>query len=247
MEADYKRILEDFNQQIETLVAERTMSLMSLTVADKIRNPSCVIKGLCNRILKMDEVGGKTKEELRMISQEADKLEKIVVEFQNLFMEKRSLFTHEDLNLVVMDIISIIKKNCAHQEINLHIDLASNSLKMNMQKNLFRAAVFHVLKNAVEATPQGGRIIVATEAGSDSVELRISNSGPGISPQDLPKIFDPFFSTKKQRFGMGLSLVKQIISEHLGRISVSSEPLNGTTFTLTFPVNWFGKGEVKPA
>jgi signal transduction histidine kinase len=241
LETDYKRILEDFNQQIETLIAERTMGLMSLTVADKIRNPAYVIKGVCKKLAEREQMSEKTREGLELIGREAGKLETLVDEFQNILKKKRSLYTHEDLNSVVADVASLVERECMRQEVLLEMNPCMAGARINMQRNLLRAAVFHILKNAVEATPRGGKITVSTTAGDDTVLLKISDTGSGISQEDIPKIFDPFFSTKTHRFGMGLSLVRQIISEHLGQIRVDSEPNKGTTFTLTFPVNWLGK------
>jgi signal transduction histidine kinase len=242
METDYKRILEDYSQQIETLIAERTMSLMALTVADRIRNPAHVIEGVCRRLGEKEEMSGKVREGMGLIGQEAEKLNRIVEEFQDLLKSKRSLFTFEDLNAVVADVASLIQKECIRQGVIIEVDLCGNHVRMNMQKNLLRTAVFQILKNAIESTPPGGRITVSTSAGADMIFLKISDTGVGISQEDVPRIFDPFFSTKTHRFGMGLSLVKQILSEHLGRIHVDSEPHKGTTFTLEFPVSWLGKG-----
>lgn len=246
-EADYKRILEDFNQQIETLIAERTMSLMALTVADRIRNPAYVTRTVCNRLVSREEMSANVREGLELVRQQAEKLEKIVDEFQGLLKNKRSLYVYEDLNAVVAEVSSLIQKECTRQGVLLELDLCKTGAKINMHKKLMHVAVFHILKNAVEATPRGGRINVSSTAGADTVILKISDTGLGISPEDIRRIFDPFVSTKRNRFGMGLSLVRQIVSEHLGRISVDSEPNKGTTFTLEFPVNWLGKCEPSDA
>jgi signal transduction histidine kinase len=242
MEAEYKRILEDFNQQIETLIAERTMSLMALTVADRIRNPAYVIEATCRRLAEKEEMSGKTREGLELIGQEAGKLEKIVDEFHELHKSKRSLFAYEDLNAVVADVASIIEKECTLQGVFLEVNLCKTGARMNMQKKLLRAALFQILRNAVEATPRGGRITVTSAAEADTVLLSVANTGFGIPREHFEKIFEPFFSTKTNRFGMGLPLVKQIVSEHLGRISVDSEPERGATFTFEFPANWLGIG-----
>ncbi len=84
-------------------------------------------------------------------------------------------------------------------------------------------------------------ITVTTAGDNEKVTLAISDTGAGIPEEDIGRIFDPFFSTKLFRFGMGLPLVKQIISEHLGEIKVESEPGKGTTFKLIFPVRWIEK------
>jgi signal transduction histidine kinase len=103
--------------------------------------------------------------------------------------------------------------------------------------------VFHLMTNAVEATPEGGRITVETSGEPGKVVLTISDTGSGIPPGVADRIFDPFFSTKAQRFGIGLPLIKQIVTEHLGDIEVESEEGRGTTFRLVFPATWMSKAE----
>ena len=94
MEKEYNHLLEEFNQEIETLVAERTMSLMALTVADKIRNPASVIGLTCKRILDKEDVPEKLKPKLQSIMDEADKLYAIVEKFQSYLKSKKSLFQY---------------------------------------------------------------------------------------------------------------------------------------------------------
>jgi signal transduction histidine kinase len=82
---------------------------------------------------------------------------------------------------------------------------------------------------------------VSTSQDQELITVSIADTGPGIPSEDVERIFDPFFTTKKMRFGMGLPLVKQIVSEHLGETKVESEMGKGTTFRLIFPVRWMEK------
>ena len=103
---------------------------------------------------------------------------------------------------------------------------------------LLRIAIYHLLFNAVEATPRGGTITISTLISDENVILEISDTGKGFRGDETEKLFDPFFSTKKHSYGMGLPLVMHIVIEHLGKIDVESEEGIGTTFRLTFPVRW---------
>jgi signal transduction histidine kinase len=99
-------------------------------------------------------------------------------------------------------------------------------------------ALFHVLKNAVEATARGGEISVQTRLDGERVFFSVEDTGHGISGEEVDAIFRPFYSTKESGFGMGLPLVKQIITEHLGEMVLNSRPGQGTTFQMYFPVRW---------
>ncbi len=244
---DKKRIeainadLTELNQELETMVAERTMSLMALTVADRVRNPAAVIGWTCKRIIEKEDVSEKLEENLKDVIDESEKLESIVKDFEAILKSKQSRFRYEDINEIVRGVVSIVEKEADEKDVKISVSLAEHPLKINTQKNLLRAAIFHIIRNAIEATPEGGRITITTSDGKDSVNLTISDTGLGIPKEDIDKIFDPFFSTKLFRFGMGLPLVKQIVSEHLGEIKVESEIGKGTTFKMIFPVRWIEK------
>jgi len=238
MENDYRHILEEFNQGIETLVSERTMSLMALTIADKVRNPVTVIGLTSKKILEEEGVPDRLREKLRDIVNEVDKLEAIVRDFQTVLKSRQSMFSYEDINGLLKGLVPIIEKEAAYKGASLVMSLSEQPLKINIQKNLLRIAILHVLRNAVEATNNGGSVRVSTSGDKDKITLSISDTGQGIAKADIDKIFDPFYSTKKHRFGMGLALVKQIVSEHMGEISVESEMTRGTTFSMIFPARW---------
>lgn len=238
MEKNYRHTLEELNQELETLIAERTMNLMALSVADKVRNPVTVISGTCRRILEKEKVSDVVKEKLKDILTEAEKLEGIVKDFQALLKGRQSIFRYEDINDVVENVISVIEKEAEHKGVELIKNLSGQPLRINMSKNLLRVAILYIIRNAIEAVSEGSRITVATSGDGDRVLLTISDTGHGISDEDLSMIFEPFFTRKEQGFGMGLPVVKQIVSEHLGEIQVESEIGKGTTFRMTFPMRW---------
>jgi signal transduction histidine kinase len=238
MEKDYKDLLEEFNYEIETLVAERTMSLIALTMADKIRNPASVIGLTCKRILDKEHDPEELRAKLGNIISETDKLERLVKDFETLLKNRRSKFAYQDINENVKGAVSIIKNKASGKGVDLVLNLSTHPLKTNIQKNLMQIAISHILKNSIEATPEGGGVTVSTGKDQDNILLTIADTGHGISKKDSDRIFDPMFSTKKQRFGMGLSIVKQIVSEHMGEIDVESDTGKGTTFRIKLPVRW---------
>jgi len=231
--------LSEMNQELETLLSERTMSLMALTVADRIRNPVSVIGWICQRILEKEEVPERLSGKLTDIIDESKKLAVIVKDFETILKSRQSVFKYEDINEIIRGVVRLLQREMDEKGLRVGVDLGKQQLRLNTQKNLMRAAIFHLIRNAIDATPSGGSIMIATSAGDDHIVLSVADTGTGIPKEDIERIFDPFFTTKKFRFGMGLPLVKQIVSEHLGDISVESEDGKGSTFRLSFPVRWF--------
>jgi signal transduction histidine kinase len=230
--------LSEMNKELETLVAERTMAMMGLTVADQVRNPAVVIACTCKGILSKWKLMPEMKDKLEGISEECRRLESVVTNFEYLSRSRRSVFKHEDINEVIRSVLSFVEKEASDRRISLNVNLSPEPLTTNLEKNLLRAALFHVLRNALEATSEGDRISVESSGDSDKITVIISDNGHGIPKEICEKVFDPYFSTKLHKFGMGLPLVKQIISEHLGEVMLESEEDKGTTVTMTFPVRW---------
>ncbi len=228
----------EFNQEMETMLNERTMSLMALTVADRVRNPAALISGVCKRLSEKGDIPERMKDSFEIITDSSKDLEKIVTDFQSLLKSRQSKFAYEDLNKVVEGAVNVIARKADDKGVRLSVNLAAGTLMINAQLNLLRVAIFHLIKNAIEATPEAGSVLVATYAEGGRIFLSVADTGAGIPDEIIGRIFDPFFTTKGQSFGMGLPLVKQIVTEHMGEISVESEEGKGTKFNIIFPERW---------
>lgn len=237
-EKDYRHLLEEYTRGIEALVAERTVSLLALTIADKIRNPATVIGLTCKKILEGQEDTNRIREHLATIVAEAEKLDAIVLQFQALLKNKKSLFFYLDVNDIVRAALSATQKEAAAGGLRLDVNLSELPLRINAEKNLMQVALTHVIRNAIAATPRGGTVTISTLQEADAAVVTIIDTGCGIPGDALGRIFDPFFSTKEYSFGMGLPLVRQIVTEHMGKVDVESLPGRGTTFRITLPCRW---------
>ncbi|MBU1741077.1 MAG: sensor histidine kinase, partial [Proteobacteria bacterium] len=95
----------------------------------------------------------------------------------------------------------------------------------------------NLVVNALEAMPQGGRLEVSAGQDGGFLEVRVGDTGAGIAPADLTRLFDPFFSTKKKGSGLGLAIAQRIVDNHGGTIRAESEPDKGTTFVVRLPLD----------
>ncbi len=243
---EYSNMLERFNSELESLVAERTMNLLALKLADETRTPAAIIGGTSRRIIEKGGIRAEAREDISVIMDEARKLEDIVRDFQSLLKGKKTAFTYEDINQIVKEVLPIVEREASRKNVSVITTFEERPLKINAQKDLLRMAIFNILRNALEATPEGGTISVSTSADEKRIELTVSDTGHGIPDDILDKIFDPYYSMKVYTFGMGLPLIKQIVSEHLGEIDVRSETGRGTTVRILFPARWLYKTGVPP-
>jgi signal transduction histidine kinase len=190
-------------------------------------------------ILKNTDFGGNDKRRMEIIIHEISRLERILDEMLDfarpvkLNLEPASINSVMDACLEVMDARirerGIAIKKLYHRRLP-HILIDHEKIEQ---------AIINVLLNAVEILPEGGNIEIVTKqlrGNGCSIQIEISDDGPGISMEDLPYVFDPFFSNKKRGTGLGLSNVNRIIEAHGGTGSVSLRKPRGTKVSLIIPV-----------
>jgi PAS domain S-box-containing protein len=223
--------------------AESLASLTTMTagVAHEIKNPLGAI-GIHIQLVKK-ALQGKTTvasklilKNIDVVSEEVERLNKIVVDF--LFAVRPMNIKPEriDLNSLMREILDFVKVELTENKITLEEKLTRHLPKILIDPKAIRQAVLNIIKDALAAMPRGGTLTAATGKKGDYVRLVISDTGTGISQENLDKIFEPYFTTKEFGSGLGLTNVFKIIKEHRADISVDSEPGKGASFTISFPV-----------
>jgi signal transduction histidine kinase len=151
-------------------------------------------------------------------------------------------FRSTDLNQVIRETVSLVEHQLKTSKIELTLDLAEGLPTIHGNPGKLQQVFLNLLLNAKDAMPAGGQLRVVTQA-NGHVEAVVSDSGSGIAPEHLKRIYDPFFTTKttpkpgeRRGTGLGLSVSYGIIQEHAGKIHVESAVGAGTTFHLEFPI-----------
>ena len=240
----------------------RAESLASLTtlaagVAHEIKNPLGSIGihiQLIQKALAKEEVDReKVLGFVDVVNEEVDRLNRIVVDF--LFAVRPVDVEPEpsDLNQIIRDLLDFLRFELKEHNVATEAHLADELPELDLDQKFVKQALMNLVKNALAAMPNGGTLSFSTERRGDEVLLRIMDTGEGISEENLGKIFEPYFTTKDFGSGIGLTLVYKVVKEHKGEISVVSQPGEGTTFSILFPIpqrvqhllSWSGEsGEV---
>jgi signal transduction histidine kinase len=210
---------------------------MAAVITHEVRNPLSSI-GLNAELLE-EEVANVSPEAValcRAIEKEVDRLTAITEEYLRFARLPRPRLEREHLNSIVAGVIEFQKEDLLSRGVRVEAHLAEALPPVSADEGQLRQALLNLLRNAADAMTGGGELTVTTRRGDDgAVEVSVQDSGPGIADEHLPKIFEPFFSTKDGGTGLGLALTQQIVAEHGGRIVVESRPGAGTTFTLRLP------------
>jgi signal transduction histidine kinase len=210
---------------------------MAGQVAHEVRNPLSSI-GLNTELLE-DELGARdseARELCRKIRNEVDRLTQITEIYLGLRGGKPKL-ARESLNAIVDDLVGFVRKDLANRHVELDTELDPEDPIGNIDANQIRQCLINLVRNAADAVSGkgGGRVVVRTRGARGRVEVAVEDDGVGIAGEQLPRLFEPFFSTKKGGTGLGLALTQQIIQDHGGEIHVASRVGRGTTFTLSVP------------
>jgi signal transduction histidine kinase len=244
MEEDHHHLEETsheilaLNREMEALVMERTMSEMALGIAHGIRNPLHIIGGFSHRLLKKTDSDDPTRDWLKAIAEEAKRIEDMVERFETLAQRKSSFFSHEDLNDIVVETLELIKPEVRAKNLSLVTELHQGPLMGRLNTHLLKVAIAHLLRNAIEATRPRGTIRVRTTQDKHFAVLAIQDTGKGMPPDVVDKVFVPFYTTKIGGTGLGMVFVRQIVDEHRGVITLESKVGRGTTVTLRLPLRF---------
>jgi len=214
-------------------------------LAHEIRNPLSTMK--VNLQLLQEELeregsnsGSRAGRRVRTLQQAVSRLEEIVNDFLHF---ARGLDLHpEPTNLrdLIDDVVVFVEPEAQRHGVRLRTAHAKGLPEALLDRNYFQQALLNLLLNARQAIEQsgaGGELIITTAPdGPDRVIVHVTDTGPGIEPDVLPRIFDAYFSTKKGGTGLGLATTRRIIEEHGGTIEAASELGKGTSFILRLPV-----------
>jgi len=137
---------------------------------------------------------------------------------------------------LVREIVDLARPQTEAGNIHVSILLEAEGVEVRVDRDLLKQAMLNVVVNAIQAMPEGGELLFEATAGEDTAELRISDSGSGISDDLRDKIFRLYFSTKQQGSGIGLAMTFRIVQLHDGTIDFTSEPGKGTTFLIRLPI-----------
>ena len=250
MEADHHHLEETsheilaLNREMEALVMERTMSEMALGMAHGIRNPLHVIGGFSHRLLRKTDEDDPSRAWATAIAEEARRIEQMVERFETLAMRKTSFFAQEDLNVIVRSTLDLLLPELKAKNLSLVAELCPEPLVGRFNKHLLKVALAHLVRNAVEATPRGGTVLLRTAREQQFAVLILQDTGRGMPQEVVEKVFVPFYTTKIGGTGLGMVFVRQIVDEHRGVITLESQVGRGTTVTIRLPHRFTDSPEV---
>lgn len=227
-----RRLLQERALQNERLAV---LGQMAAHISHEIKNPLMVIGGFASQV-KANFSGptAKNLEKLQIIIDEIKRLEEFLVEVGRYAKFSEPRLRMGDFNALIQEICQFLEPVLEEKHITLKLELDPTLPAFPFDPDHIRQVILNLMKNGMEAIEQSGTISVASRLDAGKILMYIIDTGLGIPPDILGKIFQPFFSTKSKGSGLGLAISQQIMAAHQGEIFLVSEPGKGTHVTLAF-------------
>ncbi len=214
-------------------------------IAHEIKNPLASLSGSIQMLRDEVDFGPMQQRLMDITMREAERLNALVNEFLLFARPERAVDRSVEVNEVIEDTLEMLKNSPElSRPIRIEKTLSKN-LWVHIDSQRLQQVIWNLVLNAVQEMKNSGRLSVATairtkrgsgDAQEKLAEISISDTGPGILPENQGKVFDPFFTTKDQGTGLGLTIVHRIVENYDGKIFLDSDGRSGTTFTLHFPL-----------
>jgi PAS domain S-box-containing protein len=203
-------------------------------VAHEINNPLFAILGLVEFLLREIEPGTKAHARLQLIDQTANEIKTIVHALLDFARERSDELVDVYVRDTLVQTVDLIKRTSANKGVEIECVFDDTPTLVKASPNQLKQVFLNLLSNARQAMPDGGKVTIEVQTRGDDVVTTVADTGPGIPAEVLPRIFEPFYTTKRESggTGLGLSVSHGIATAHGGSLTVESTLGVGTTFTL---------------
>jgi hypothetical protein len=199
---------------------------------ERVREPAVVAAGAGAVVPSPPDLS----KHVNVIASEIRRLDEVVGGFLKFSRPEELKLQPVNLTNLISDVVTTVTPDADRRRVTIQSDCVPNVPDINADPGMLSQALLNLAINAIQAMPDGGTLRLACHATSRRrVEVQIEDTGIGIPPEHLSKIFDLYFTTKEKGTGIGLSMVYRIVQLHDGEVEVQSTPGRGTSFRLLFP------------
>jgi two-component system, sporulation sensor kinase B len=230
-------IIERNKMREEILRAEKlnTLGELAASIAHEIRNPLTVVKGFLQLMQKEEK--DKNYEYLSLVLNELGRAEGIITDYLNFAKPQFEKIEEFSIKDILTEVMVLLEPLATKQGVQLLTTLDEEEFILNTDRNQLKQALINLIKNAIEATPEGGNVTLQYKLRNNQAAILISDTGKGMTSEQLSRIGTLFYTTKEKGTGLGTSVSLRIIETMNGSVTYSSRPGEGTEVMMILPDN----------
>ncbi len=243
LSAAFGGMVRRVRDMMEEIRSQRQMAVLgefAAQLSHEVRNPLTAIKMNLQRIerfLGAQDTPPDTSQSMTIALREVQRLDDVVRGVLQLARHPADTRETRSLNGMLREVCEVLQDQCVAQRVTLSIALTDGADTVPADSARFKGAMLNLMNNALDAMPDGGRLLLETRVADGRWQLTITDSGPGIPPESRSRIFRPFETTKSVGTGLGLPLARRAIEEHGGTLELVDAPVGiGATFVIRIPV-----------
>ncbi len=227
--------IRQLRQEVEKNRRLASVGRLAAGVAHEIRNPLSSIKGFATYFKEKYRTEERDQEIATIMIQEVDRLNRVVGQLLEFSRPMRLQFQRLPVAPFLADAMRLVEHPYAEAGIRMRVESDDAQLAAMLDADKMNQVMLNLFLNARDAMPDGGQLTVRMRGDGTRVMIQVVDTGAGIAAEDLPHVFEPYFSTKRSGTGLGLAIVHNIIAAHQGEILVESQPGRGTSILITLP------------
>lgn len=213
---------------------------MGAVLAHEIRNPLAGIKGFAQLVETASDLEQARRHADKIVTQSL-RMEALVNDLLAFARDDQGEREMTDLSVLVQDCAVLLRPEAAMQNVAIEVAVPAQ-IKVQLVADRIVQLLLNLMKNAIQAMPDGGLLAVSLQQKNGYVHIRVTDNGSGIPPEHLHRIFEPFWTSKAQGTGLGLALCRKVAEEHGGRLTVESTVGTGTVFVVSLPLKSGSQG-----
>ncbi len=213
-----------------------TLGKMVAHISHEIKNPLATIGGFAQQCARQEDLPAATRRKIKIIHEEVQRLEKFLADLSSFTRIAPIAKVQGDILALIREVAEFMEPGFQERGVAFAIQTSEKLPKIPFDPGQMRQVFINLFKNSLEAMPQGGKLTVSAAVQEGQLVLSVTDTGQGIAPEHLKSLFTPFFSTKEGGTGLGLTICRNLIDQHQGKIDITSEVNRGTTCTIRLPL-----------
>jgi signal transduction histidine kinase len=235
----FAQMIDDLEHSREQLIRAAKLAVvgeMAAAMAHEVRTPLGILRSSAQMLQREPGLSPQGQEISGFVLSETDRLNRLITTLLECARPRPPSFQPREVQMILQRVLDLLAAQAWKKGVRLRTEYQVDAPVLLCDEEQLMQVFLNLVLNALQILPQGGEIVIRTRTEQDAFIVEVADNGPGISPENRQRVFDPFFTTREGGIGLGLTVVQQIVQAHGGTISLHSDELGGACFRVRLPL-----------